>query len=170
MSGLAEHLGYSTGNATAAEAAPKPVAQEPVAWELDADTAKFLSDLILGNDEPTPITLSVGFVQNDDGSIQHGLRVHETEYPEEGVSLLIESPLLRPQPDLAAAQSYRDDLEANYAALKAELAAARKDAGRYRWLRDHDNDLWIAMIEAIKIGGETMEAAIDKEMAKCSTS
>lgn len=58
------------------------------------------------------------------------------------------------------------ELQAENAALKAELAAAQKDAERYRWLRDHDNDLWIAMIEAIKIGGETMEAAIDKEMAK----
>lgn len=55
-------------------------------------------------------------------------------------------------------------LDEENAALKAELAAAQKDAARYRWLRDHDNDLWITMIEAIKIGGEAMEAAIDAAM------
>jgi len=52
-------------------------------------------------------------------------------------------------------------LQAENARLREELAAAQKDAERYRWLRDHDNDLWIAMIEAIKVGGEAMEAAID---------
>lgn len=57
-------------------------------------------------------------------------------------------------------------LKATIRELTDELAAAQKDAERYRWLRDHDNDLWIAMIEAIKVGGEAMEAAIDTEMAK----
>lgn len=60
-------------------------------WELNEETAKFLADLILANDEPTPVTLSVGFIKDDDGKIQHGLRVHESEYPEEGAELLVES-------------------------------------------------------------------------------
>lgn len=56
------------------------------------------------------------------------------------------------------------ELQAENAALKAELAAAQKDAARYLWLRDYDNDLWITMIEAIRVGGEAMEAAIDAAM------
>lgn len=60
-------------------------------WELNEETAKFLADLILANDEPTPVTLSVGFIKDDEGKIQHGLRVHESEYPEEGAELLVES-------------------------------------------------------------------------------
>jgi hypothetical protein len=61
-----------------------------LSWALDDETAKFLADLINGNDEPTPITLSVGFCQDDDGKVEYGLRVHETEYPEEGASMLVE--------------------------------------------------------------------------------
>lgn len=56
------------------------------------------------------------------------------------------------------------ELERLMLRLQAELAAAQKDAARYLWLRDHDNDLWITMIEAIKVGGEAMEAAIDAAM------
>lgn len=70
---------------------PAPAPAVAQSWELNEETAKFLADLILANDEPTPVTLSVGFIKDDDGKIQHGLRVHESEYPEEGAELLVES-------------------------------------------------------------------------------
>ncbi len=76
------------------------------------------------------------------------------------------------QDDLAALRLFAANLDATHNAtlkemqitMRQELAAAQKDAERYRWLRDHDNDLWITMIEAIKVGGEAMEAAIDAAM------
>lgn len=86
----------------------------------------------------------------------------------------LKAELAAAQDDLAALRLFAANLDATHNAtlkemqitVRQELAAAQKDAARYRWLRDHDNDLWIAMIEAIKVGGEAMEAAIDKEMAK----
>jgi hypothetical protein len=59
-------------------------------WHLDQESAKFLADLITGNDEPAEITLRLGFVKDDDGKVQYGLLVCESEYPEEGYSLLVE--------------------------------------------------------------------------------
>lgn len=85
-------------------------------WELNEETAKFLADLILANDEPTPVTLSVGFIKDDDGKIQHGLRVHESEYPEEGGELLVES---TPSPQKAPpAEVVRELVEAAQGALQ----------------------------------------------------
>lgn len=89
---------------------------------------------------------------------------------EENAALKAE--LAAAQDDLAALRLFVTNLDATHNAtlkemqitMRQELAAAQKDAARYLWLRDHDNDLWIAMIEAIKVGGEAMEAAIDAAM------
>lgn len=79
---------------------PSPAAAQ--SWELDEETAKLLADLILANDDPTPVTLSVGFIKEDDGKIKHGLRVYESEYPEEGAILLSESTPVSQQTPAAA--------------------------------------------------------------------
>lgn len=73
----------------------QPVKQEPVAWHLDAETAKFLADMITADDEPTEITLRLGFIRDDDGNVQYGLCVEESDYPEEGATLLVECNPLR---------------------------------------------------------------------------
>ncbi|HEX3163587.1 MAG TPA: hypothetical protein VHQ92_13500 [Pseudolabrys sp.] len=75
---------------SALRAQGEPVANE---WHLDQESAKFLADLITGNDDPAEITLRLGFVKNDDGKVQYGLLVCESEYPEEGYSLLVECDL-----------------------------------------------------------------------------
>jgi hypothetical protein len=101
-------------------------------WELNEETAKFLADLILANDEPTPVTLSVGFIKDDDGKIQHGLRVHESEYPEEGAMLLVEStpsPQKAPavaQPPAEVVRLTDDSLISIYSTCKAEWKATNK--------------------------------------------
>lgn len=69
----------------------EPVAQKRV-WELDEHAGKLLADMILADDEPSLVTLSVGPTKNDDGTVEHGLRVHLTDYPEEGCILLVNSP------------------------------------------------------------------------------
>lgn len=63
---------------------------EPQTWHLDEDAAESLSQFI-GDSEPAPITLSVGAVAHDDGTEKYGLRCWNSEYPEEGCILLVES-------------------------------------------------------------------------------
>jgi hypothetical protein len=65
-------------------------AQGELRWHLDQETSKFLADLITGGDEPAEITLQLGRIKDDDGTVQYGLLVCESEYPEEGYSLLVE--------------------------------------------------------------------------------
>lgn len=77
---------------------PKTAEQEPVAWHLDAETAKFLADMITADDEPTEITLRLGFIRDDDGKVQYGLLVEDSEYPEEGACLLVECEPLNAAP------------------------------------------------------------------------
>lgn len=59
-------------------------------------------------------------------------------------------------------------LESENARLKAELAAAQKDAERYRWLRD--GQYWPAAFydhdEPEPLRGQELDAAIDKEIGK----
>lgn len=59
-------------------------------WKLDEEAAALLRDTI--GEDASAITLSVGPVKDDDGKTEHGLRVHLTEYPEEGVILLAAAP------------------------------------------------------------------------------
>ena len=66
---------------------PGPVA---LAWHLDVETVRFLVEMINAGDEPTEIVLRVGYIQDDDGNVKHGLLVEDAEYPEEGASLLVE--------------------------------------------------------------------------------
>ena len=86
-------------------------------WSLDQDTAKFLADMITAGDEPAEITLRVGFIRDDDGSVKHGLLVYESEYPEEGASILAESP------EPAESQEL-DQLRAENASLKEVISLA----------------------------------------------
>ena len=60
-------------------------------WELNVEASKFLADMITAGEEPTEITLRVGFLKDDDGNLKHGLLAFETECPEEGASLLVET-------------------------------------------------------------------------------
>jgi hypothetical protein len=57
-------------------------------------------------------------------------------------------------------------LASEYDALAAELAAATKDAERYRWLRDPSNSMhpaWNTIIDA-NVTGTAFDAAIDAAM------
>jgi len=84
-----------------------------LSWQLDEETAKFLADMITANDEPTPVTLSVGFCVDDDGKLEYGLRVHEIDYPEEGASMLVQMDMpSAPTAPATVAQSGVDEREA----------------------------------------------------------
>ncbi len=51
-------------------------------------------------------------------------------------------------------------------ALKSdELDALRKDAERYRWLRDKGSNTWAPFTGQWKMNAEHCDAAIDNEMA-----
>jgi ribA/ribD-fused uncharacterized protein len=63
----------------------------PLSWTLDAGAAALLRDTI-GAGEAQAITLSIGPVVDDEGSLRHGLRVHLAEHAEEGPLLLQELP------------------------------------------------------------------------------
>jgi hypothetical protein len=78
----------------AAEQAPAAVPVAPVGWSISLDEAasELLKNTIGSDDCVSPITLSMGEVTGDDGAVEYGLRVHLTEYPEEGVILLATSP------------------------------------------------------------------------------
>lgn len=65
--------------------------KENLVWNLDANTAKILADMITSGDEPIAITLRIGSIQEDDGTIMRGLLAFDSEYPEEGAILLAES-------------------------------------------------------------------------------
>jgi hypothetical protein len=72
-----------------------------------------------------------------------------------------------PNMELAALENTVDRLETEVARLTAELEEARKDAGRYRWLRDSpDADLgilrWAHEWERKLIDG-TVDVAMTKE-------
>jgi len=89
-------------------------------WHLDSEAAQFLAELITaGEDGPTEISLRVGQIKDDDGTVKHGLLVYETEYPEEGASLLVECPPLYTHPQQAAQVPLSEELEAAYETLAA---------------------------------------------------
>jgi len=72
-------------------------------WHLDSEAAQFLAELITADEDgPTEISLRVGQIKDDDGTVKHGLLVYETEYPEEGASLLVECPPLYNRPQQSA--------------------------------------------------------------------
>lgn len=60
-------------------------------------------------------------------------------------------------------------------AIYEQLAAAQKDAERYRWLRADSRpaawrlEYWVGYWECSTFGDD-LDAAIDKELAKCTTS
>lgn len=84
---------YPTKLLTDIKAALAEPEQEPakrLQWHLDSETSKFLADMITADNEPTEITLCVGKIQEDDGTVKHGLLVFESEEYEEGASLLVE--------------------------------------------------------------------------------
>ncbi len=95
-------LGHQVVALRAELAALKQQAPARLEWDLDAEAIKFLAETLQASiqndygDEPTPITLRVGNIEYDDGTIKYGLLVLDTDYPEEGASLLAESP--PPQP------------------------------------------------------------------------
>lgn len=49
--------------------------------------------------------------------------------------------------------------------LRADVAALRKDAERYRWLRDKGSNTWVPFTGQWKMDAEHCNAAIDNEMA-----
>jgi hypothetical protein len=51
-------------------------------------------------------------------------------------------------------------------ALEHEVAALRKDAERYRWLRSKGSDTWLKFEKQWHMGAEECDIAIDNEMAK----
>lgn len=70
------------------------------------------------------------------------------------------------------------ELRAANDGLRSELEAAKKDAGRYRWLRDgelgpvaHNDDFPMAITSSTRrhLWREDLDAAIDAEMAKDAT-
>jgi len=95
------------------------VSVEPVAWHLDAETAKFLADMIMADapDEPTAITLRVGFIEDDEGNVSHGLLVEDFEYPEEGASMLVRCPALVPATQLQVAMAKVAELESKLTSI-----------------------------------------------------
>lgn len=97
-------------NLQVADAILAAIGEGQAVWHLDAETAKFLADMIMADapDEPSAVTLRVGFIKDDDGKIQHGLLVEDSEYPEEGASLLVETPAPQPAPDVAQLPGMRN--------------------------------------------------------------
>lgn len=89
-------------------------------WTLNPETAKFLADMITAGDEPTEITFRVGFIEDDDGSVKHGLLVYESDYPEEGASLLAESQPLFLAPQIPEYPPITEDLVTRLRAMSAE--------------------------------------------------
>jgi len=75
-------------------AAELSAAQQPVgeAWHLDEAEASLLHQLSSPDDEDehSPLTLRVGHVRDDDGTVKFGLLCEYAEYPEEGPTLLVE--------------------------------------------------------------------------------
>lgn len=53
--------------------------------------------------------------------------------------------------------------------LERELAEARKDAERYRWLRDKGDSTWLAFNDRPMPDGYDIDAAIDAAMASPPT-
>ena len=50
-------------------------------------------------------------------------------------------------------------------ALRAEVAALRQDAARYRWLRDIGDENWAALVTRASKGPTQIDAAIDAALA-----
>ena len=67
-----------------------PVVAERVEWHLDEAAAGLLHAMTGGDEDPTPVTLFVGYSRDDDGKLVYGLHAYESEYPEEGVTPLLE--------------------------------------------------------------------------------
>lgn len=64
-------------------------------WHLDVDAVKMIHDFTKSDDgdDPYEITLSVGELRDDDGGgKEYGLRMHLTDYPEEGGVMLVAMP------------------------------------------------------------------------------
>lgn len=66
------------------------VARQCLTWHLCEDTVKDLSQFMGDDEEPMPITLSVGPAELPDGEKTVGLRCWSRDYPEEGYILLSE--------------------------------------------------------------------------------
>ena len=66
----------------------------PERWCLDESEAALLHHLTSPDDDGdySPITLRIGYVRDDDGTVRHGLLASYTDYPEEGATLLVECP------------------------------------------------------------------------------
>lgn len=110
-------------------------------WELDKETSKLLADLILANDDTTSVTLSVGFIKEDDGEIKHGLRVYESEYPEEGAILLVESTVPIQQTPAVAVSEQKNCLDVLLAVKEqfdrfGERFPDGFDSRVFRWVDD----------------------------------
>jgi hypothetical protein len=60
-----------------------------------------------------------------------------------------------------------DDVAAQSPLAQSELAALRKDAGRYRWLRDDGSLTWVPFRSQWQMDAARCDAAIDAEMRAC---
>ena len=70
--------------------------------------------------------------------------------------------------DLKTESQLRQELVELWALLRAEReghAALRKDAERYRWLRDEGSASWMPFTRQWDMNAEHCDAAIDNEMA-----
>ena len=87
----AEKIAYAFGWWKAMEA--RQVVEPPrLSWSLD-EAASALLHTMTGDENPehaTPVTLYVGESRDDDGKPVYGLHAYESEYPEEGVTPLVE--------------------------------------------------------------------------------
>lgn len=65
---------------------------KPQRWHLDGANAALLHAMTGSDDaeEATSVTLFVGYSRDDDGKLIYGLHAYESEYPEEGVTPLLE--------------------------------------------------------------------------------
>ena len=106
-------------------------------FELTKEDAGLLRDFIGEDDCTSPITLSVGPSKGDEGEEYYGLRVHLTEYPDEGCIPLCKSDKLNKPNQYTLG-------------YKAGLEAAVK------LCRQYTNGKWYAgEIAALPVPGET---------------
>lgn len=71
------------------EAQPAPL-HHGQSFDLNEEDCKFLIDMLTSDpDEITRIGFRIGHVKDEDGTVEYGLCVYESEYPEEGLTLLV---------------------------------------------------------------------------------
>jgi hypothetical protein len=104
--------------------------KQPVgeSWSLDETEISLLHQLASPDDDGdySPLTLRVGHVREDDGTVRFGLLCEYTDYPEEGATLLVErSPA--PQPVGEPAENSYEWFQREIQRLQQHVAATWPD-------------------------------------------